>query len=286
MALFTSMQRPTETYHSASYDRIRLHNGFDGQGKTVMITGGASGVGFSIAKAFASAQVARIAIVSRSAGPQMIAKTTLETFYPSTQVLLYEASVTDHERMVEILAELATVDVLVLCAALVHRRANSTDITTEEVQETFDTNVVSTFNISKAYMNLSSPAAEKKTLINISSAALQVSTTLRVGYGSSKAAAACVLQHFASEQGTHGTRVFSFHPGCFYTPEVAKQFAKDALEWDNIDLPAYFALWLAGPESDFLHGRHMWANWDVDEMIALKEKLHTDKSFLTVGLVQ
>ena len=80
-------------------------------------------------------------------------------------------------------------------------------------------------------------------------------------------------------------RIFSFHPGAFYTPTVAKHFAKDDMMWDDMDLPANFALWLAGPESGFLNGRYLWANWDVDELIALKDRLEHDKSFLTIGLV-
>lgn len=80
------------TYHSTTYDRIARHNGLDGQGKTILITGGASGVGYSISKAFAEAGVARLTIVSRSPGPQQKAKTDLEAAYPSTQILPYQAS--------------------------------------------------------------------------------------------------------------------------------------------------------------------------------------------------
>lgn len=67
---FESFPRPTQTYHSTTYDRIARQHGFDGRDKTVLITGGATGVGYSISKAFAEAGVARIPIISRSLGPQ------------------------------------------------------------------------------------------------------------------------------------------------------------------------------------------------------------------------
>ncbi|KAK4113289.1 putative short-chain dehydrogenase [Canariomyces notabilis] len=287
------MPRPTKTYHQTTYDRIAKQHGFRGAGKTILVTGGSSGVGFSISKAFAAAGAARIAIVSRSPRPQERAKAELEASFPHTLISTYATSVTDSTRMAGILRDLGRVDVLVLGAAVLHRRAASTDITAEEVQEAFDTNVVAAFNLIKAYLALPTRVGQgDKTVINISSAAAQVQSTRRVGYGSSKAALAMVMQHFAVEQaqqskteGEGNVRLFSFHPGTFYTPSVAEHYARDEIKWDDLDLPAHFALWLAGPESSFLHGRFVWANWDVDELIALKERLMEDQRLLTFGLV-
>ncbi|KAE8384089.1 hypothetical protein BDV23DRAFT_189553 [Aspergillus alliaceus] len=124
MSKFESFPRPTRTYHSQIYDRISNHHGFNGAGKTILVTGDSSGVGHSICKAFAQA-VARIAIISRSRGPQAQAKAELEAAYPSTQILTYQASIIDSTRMTDILQELAMIDVLVLCAAVVHRAGES-----------------------------------------------------------------------------------------------------------------------------------------------------------------
>lgn len=287
MSLFRSMKRPTTAYHSTSYPRIAQHHGFEGHGKTILVTGGAGGLGYHIARAFAAAGVARLAILSRSRDSQDQAKARLELEFPSTEVMLFQASVTDSRRVQAVFAELGTVDVLVSSAAAIHRRARATDLTADEIQDSFDTNVIATFNITRAYMDLPAPASGVKTVINVSSAALQVSNTLRVGYGSSKAAAACILQHFASEHSRDEVKILSFHPGFFFTPAMARMgFTKENSAWDEVDLPAHFALWLAGPESDFLNRRHVWANWDVDEMIALKEKLEGDRDFLTIGLRQ
>lgn len=61
--------------------------------------------------------------------------------------------------------------------------------------------------------------------------------------------------------------------------------AKEAFAWEDVELPADFAVWLAGPQSDFLQGKYLWAEWDVDELIALKESLEKDPNLLKIGLV-
>jgi hypothetical protein len=54
----------------------------------------------------------------------------------------------------------------------------------------------------------------------------------------------------------------------------------------TVKLSGDFAVWLASPEAVFLNGRYVWAAWDVDEMIAMKEKVASDPSFLTMSLVK
>lgn len=292
MPSFSDWARPTKTYHTTTYDRIAKRHGFDGAGKTALVVGGSSGIGLSICKAFASTGVARIAIISRSQGLQETAKAEIEAVNPSVQVLLYQASVTDGERLKQILQELRSIDVMVLCASVVHRRAPATEVSTKDVQDSFDSNVVASFNLVRAYLALDTPppAGGSKIVLNISSAAAQVQGTLRVGYGSSKAAATQVMQHFAFEHSASPTtsgnfKIISFHPGSFYTPTVAAFYSEDHFDWDDIRLPAHFALWLAGPESNFLNGRYVWAHWDVDELIALKERVMNDQNYLTIGLI-
>lgn len=284
MNFFQSMPRPTKTYHSATYDRISKHNGFDGKGKTILITGGAGGVGNSMAKAFAEAGVARIAIVGRTQETLAEAKTSLEAAYPPVEFLTFQTSISDENRMNEVLQELGAVDVLILNAAAVHRRAPGTEISTEEIRDAFETNVIAAFNLTKAYLKMSTPPSGRKTVINVSSAVAQMFGN-RIGYGSSKGAGAQVMQHFAAENQGEDVRIFSFHPGAFYTPGVAKFFPGGGGQWEDINLPAHFALWLAGPESSFLHGRYLWAHWDVDELIGLKDKVTQDANFLKIGLV-
>ena len=70
--------------------------------------------------------------------------------------------------MSEILQELGIVVVLVVGLAAIHRRAKATELSVEEMQEAFDTNLIAAFNLTKAY--LATPLPKTKTILNISSA--------------------------------------------------------------------------------------------------------------------
>lgn len=273
MFSLSSLPRPVKTYHTGPYDRILNDHKFHGAGKTILVTGGANGVGLAISKAFAETG-ARVAIVSRSAEQQEKAKAEVNA-------LMFQGSVTDHDRMKEILTELGSVDILVLNAAIAHRRALPTELTNEELYDAFEVNVMSSFKILQTYLAMPQPA--QKTVINISSAISNIMASHRIGYGASKAAAAMMMQSFASQFKEH--KIFSFHPGSFYTPGVARNVPKDVIQWEDERLPAYFSVWLAGEDSAFLHGRHLWANWDVGELEEMKEKIEKDPNFLTIGQV-
>lgn len=56
------------------------------------------------------------------------------------------------------------------------------------------------------------------------------------------------------------------------------------MPFDDESLPANFYVWAATKKAAFLHGRFVWANWDVDELVAMKSKFESDKGFLKVGL--
>ncbi|KAM7195793.1 putative short-chain dehydrogenase [Naviculisporaceae sp. PSN 640] len=280
------MPRPTKTYHYKAYDRILKHHAFSGAGKTILITGGAYGVGLQFSKAFASAGASRIVIISRSAEPQAEARQEIEALYPDTKVLTYQASVTDHAKITSILQEIGPIDVLVLNAAISHRRTSGVDLTVEEVQQVYNTNVIAPFALAKAYLSMEDP--KQKTILNLTSAAAQMSGMGFLAYGSSKAAVTQIMQNLADECVQQGkdVKIVSFHPGAIWTAmtdlSVGDIIGEDNPIWEDPQLPAYFALWLAGEETRFLHGKYVWANWDVDELIALKEKAEGDKDFLRV----
>lgn len=51
-------------------------------------------------------------------------------------------------------------------------------------------------------------------------------------------------------------------------------------------MPGDFAVWLASPEADFLNGRYVWAAWDVDDLISMKERVLSDPNLLTTDVAK
>ena len=52
---------------------------------------------------------------------------------------------------------------------------------------------------------------------------------------------------------------------------------------DVDNLPAAFAVWLTTPKADFLKGRMVWCNWDVDELMAKKKEI-VEHNLLKTGI--
>ena len=44
------------------------------------------------------------------------------------------------------------------------------------------------------------------------------------------------------------------------------------------------ALWVSTPVAAFLHGRFIWANWDADELVGMKQKILDTAGLLKVGV--
>lgn len=50
------------------------------------------------------------------------------------------------------------------------------------------------------------------------------------------------------------------------------------------ELPGDFCVWATTPAARFLHGRFVWANWDIEELETMRTKLEGDQGFLRFGL--
>ncbi|KAK5164255.1 uncharacterized protein LTR77_009949 [Saxophila tyrrhenica] len=287
--------RPAEikTYHINTYDRISpKSSGFDGKGKTVLITGGSDGIGFSIGRAFAAAGVAKIVIVSRSKEPQEKAKAELTSKFPDLDVQTFQASVIDDlDNITSAMQAAGPIDVLVLNAAYSHTmNVPSSTIPTSEIEKTFQANVFTNWHMIQTYIHSTpAPASGSKTVIAVSSAAAHLDVGGQVGYGASKAALSRMIGLLADEytEEKDNVRIMNYHPGIVATAAATKDYdgtSEPFFVYEHVDLPGDFAVWMAGKEAGFLHGRYLWAQWDVEDLLASKQKVKEDPRYLKIGL--
>ncbi|KAL8786044.1 MAG: hypothetical protein Q9213_003027 [Squamulea squamosa] len=282
----------TKVVHKTSYPAISPTNpSLSVKGKTIIITGGSEGIGLAICTAFAEAGASNLIIVSRRADPLVNAQTVLQKSHPSTKVNTFAASITSpgaaETIFYKIRTELAVEpDVLTLCAASKCKQGPVLTIPTHEIQRDFDTNVTANLNWVRQFLlpEMATKVSNKKVL-NVSSCSAHMTLPERGSYGASKEAFVHLLAHVQRDHADTGVKIFNFHPGAVLTSITrAMGMNEDSHAWDDVSLSGSFAVWLASGEADFLAGRFVYANWDVDELKTRAEEI-VKSDLLKIGFI-
>lgn len=235
------------------------------QGKSALITGGDSGIGRAVALAFAR-EGADVLISYLSEASD--AQTTVRLVEEAGRKAIAVAGDIGHEahcqQLVErAVEELGRLDILVNNAAFQMNRPGITEISSDEWEHTFRTNIFAMFFLCKAAVPRMSPGS---TIINTTSIqAYQPSPTL-LPYASTKGAIVTFTKALAQEVMERGIRVNAVAPGpvwtplipsTSFTPEQITEFGKET----PIGRPAQPAelaplyVFLASPESSYISGQ-------------------------------
>lgn len=276
----------TKIFRRTTYPKISpLAPSNDQSGRTILVTGASEGVGFGISKAFAEAHSDRVIILSRSQTKLDKAKEAIKDSNPKVTVLTRECDASDVSQVATLWERLSDdglfVDVLVLNAARAGEAKSFSDATSF-----FHFNIVSNMHMIDHFQKQRNPDSKPKCLINISSAALQCYPYVPMAYAASKAGFANYLCHLADLVAENEMRVINLHPGAVYTNAAAREgeVPRELPIWDHPSLSANMAVWTAGQDSAFLHGRFIWANYDAEELIGMKDAILADPAFLKVGI--
>jgi short-subunit dehydrogenase len=282
-----------KTYHKKPYLRLDpTQPSVSAAGKTILITAGHTGIGFSIAQNFTIAGASHVILLARRAEVLQAAAKELSTAHPKTQFHLFVASITDAPKIKEVFSEIrsqisSNIDVLVTSAALIASSGDALDTTSEELTATFDTNFFANVNLVKEFLADISQleSSKEKVILDISSEAAHIVIPKTSAYGISKLAFTQWLAHVQQDMADKPLRIHSFHPGAVLT-DAARGFGmtEESLPWDDVQLPGQFAVWLASNEATFLKGRFVWGNWDVEELVARKAEFESNKEFLKIVL--
>ena len=252
---------------------------FDLTGKVALVTGGAYGIGYAIAKALANAG-AKIAFNCR--GEKHMQEAVEAYKADGIDAKGYFCDVTDEAQVTEMLAQiekdLGTVDVLVNNAGII-KRIPMTEMCVDDFKEVIDIDLVGPFIMAKAVI----PAMIEKghgKIINVCSMMSELGRETVSAYAAAKGGLKMLTRNIASEYGQYNIQCNGIGPGYIATPQTAPlretqangdrhPFDKfiisktPAARWGNpedLDGPAVF---LASEASDFVNGHILYVDGGI-----------------------
>ena len=198
---------------------------FSLQNKLAIVTGGGSGIGFSMAQYLAKAG-ARVVIIGRD--ESKLQKSQKELTNNGVDIGIYRADVSREEEIKkcakDISSQFGDVDIIVNAAG-VNLRQNPEDITFESWDQTLDINLKTPFFLTREFL----PNMIKKKrgkVINIASLQSVRAFEKGMAYGASKGGVMQLTRAMAQAYSKDGICVNAIAPGFFETP-LTKDVFKD-----------------------------------------------------------
>lgn len=195
------------------------------EGKTVLITGGDSGIGRSVAVHFAR-EGANIAIVYLKEDKD--AEKTKELVEAEGQkCLIIEGDLKEHafcKAIVEkCIQEYGSLNILVNNAAVQFSKYSLEEISVEQIQETFNTNILPYFYLAKEALK---HLKEGDVIINTTSVTAYRGSTHLLDYSSTKGAIVTFTRSLSKMLAKRKIRVNAVAPGPIWTPLIPASFDK------------------------------------------------------------
>ena len=243
------------------------------KGKVAIVTGGDSGIGRATAVLFAR-EGARVAIAYLEEDDDAhITADAIEQ--EGSEVLLHKGDLGDPavgKALVDkVIGKWGRLDVLVNNAGEQHPDKDITDITAEQLQRTFQTNIFSMFYLVQAARpHLKKGAA----IVNCTSVTMYKGAPILLDYSATKGAITAFTRSLSENLVEHGIRVNAVAPGPIWTPlnpfggqppEKMKDFGKDTPMGrpgePNEVAPAF--LFLACDDSSYMSGQVLHPNGGI-----------------------
>jgi 3-oxoacyl-[acyl-carrier protein] reductase len=248
----------------------RMTTGIDFSGKTVLVTGGASGIGRGIVEAFLAAG-GRVAFTYATSA---VAAESIVTGVNDGRALAIASDATDEQAVVEAIRKtnetFGRIDVAVANVGGLLKRVRVVDCSLDLWNEALAVNLTSTFLTCKAVLPQMTAVRQGALVLMTSLAAHDGGGAGASHYAASKGAVATFTRALAKEVGPDGIRVNAVAPGLigtqfhdrFSTPEGRKvTVEKTPLRREGTPADVAGAvLYLASPLASFLTGEIVEVN--------------------------
>jgi NAD(P)-dependent dehydrogenase (short-subunit alcohol dehydrogenase family) len=166
---------PTSTWHSNTHPSLAPSRPeLSAKGKTVLITGGGTGIGAETARYFAQAGATRIAILGRREQPLLDTKASIERDHEDVRVF---AAPTDVTKKSDVKAAFAKflgddkLDILVHGAAVVGPLESVQNVDSDKFLDAINTNIAGSLYVAQSFLEYAAPHA---TVVEINSSAAHV----------------------------------------------------------------------------------------------------------------
>ncbi|GMG84159.1 SDR family oxidoreductase [Paralimibaculum aggregatum] len=246
---------------------------FDLGGRTALVTGSSTGIGFSLARGLA-AHGARLVLNGRNREKLAAAAEALrgegaevrELPFDVTDGAAAAAAIDGHE------AAQGPIDILVNNAGMTHRSPLE-DFPPEQFDRIMATNVASIFHVSRAVARHMIPRGRGK-MINIASVQSALSRPGIAPYCASKGAVANFTKGMATDWAPKGLNCNAIAPGYFETELTAPLVADaefsgwlrkrtPAGRWGKVEDLTGACVFLASPASDFVNGHVLYVDGGI-----------------------
>jgi NAD(P)-dependent dehydrogenase (short-subunit alcohol dehydrogenase family) len=239
------------------------------EGKVVLITGGDSGIGRAVAIA-AAIEGAKVAINYLEEHED--ADTTQESIKEvGGDCIAIAGDVGDQKTCQEIVRQVidafGTVDVLINNAAEQHPQESIADITSDQLERTFRTNIFGMFYMVQAVLP---HLKEGSSIINTSSVTAYRGSPELLDYSSTKGAIVAFTRSLSGSLIDKGIRVNGVAPGPIWTPLIPSTFPVEKVKQFGADVPmkrsgepsevAPAYVFLASDEASYITGQFIHVN--------------------------
>jgi len=206
------------------------------KGKRALITGGDSGIGRAVAIGMAK-EGADIAILYLEEDSDAEA-TKAMVEQEGARCLTLKGDIGEEawcqEAVDKVVAELGGLDILVNNAAEQHPKSSLEEISAEQLEKTFRTNVFAMFHLTKAALK---HMEEGSAIVNSTSVTAYRGSGGLIDYSATKGAIVAFTRSLATNLAERRIRVNAVAPGPIWTPLIPSTFPKDKVEDFGADQP-------------------------------------------------